>query len=83
MDNSPSGGSLRACATFILLVTDAPTDREPERLALQQDGLTVLTGSSLTLGLSLIHIYQEQQAAHEKGRDKQRGIGKQLSLIHI
>ena len=50
VDNSPSGGSLRACATFILLVTDAPTDREPERLALQQDGLTVLTGSSLTLG---------------------------------
>ena len=31
VDNSPSGGSLRACATFILLVTDAPTDREPER----------------------------------------------------
>ncbi|MFR4336128.1 MAG: hypothetical protein ACLT3D_09525 [Lawsonibacter sp.] len=24
VDNSPSGGSLRACATFILLVTDAP-----------------------------------------------------------
>ena len=50
MDNSPSGGSPRACATFILLVTDAPTDQEPERLALQEDGLTALTGSSLTLG---------------------------------
>lgn len=50
VDNSPSGGSLRACATFILLVTDAPTDREPERLALREDGLTVLTGSSLPLG---------------------------------
>ena len=50
VDNSPSGGSLRACATFILLVTDAPTSRDPERLALQEDGLTVLTGSALTLG---------------------------------
>lgn len=50
VDNSPSGGSPRACATFILLITDAPTDREPERLALQEDGLTVLTSSSLTLG---------------------------------
>lgn len=49
--NSPSGGSLRACATFILLVTDQDTaDGIPERLALKEDGLVVLAGSSVTLG---------------------------------
>ena len=49
--NSPSGGSLRSCATFILLVTDSETsDGVPERLALKEDGLVVLTGSSVTLG---------------------------------
>ena len=49
--NSPSGGSLRACATYILLVTDpAASDGVPERLALKEDGLVVLSGSSVTLG---------------------------------
>ena len=49
--NSPSGGALRSCAAFILLVTDPENaDGTPERLALQEDGLVVLAGSSVTLG---------------------------------
>lgn len=49
--NSPSGGSLRACATFILLVTDSDTANGiPDRLALKEDGIVVLAGSSVTLG---------------------------------
>ena len=49
--NSPSEGSLRSCAAFILLVTDEDTaDGEADRLALREDGLVVLTGSSVTLG---------------------------------
>ena len=49
--NSPSEGSLRSCAAFILLVTDSDTaDGEAERLALKEDGLVVLAGSSVTLG---------------------------------
>ena len=49
--NSPSEGSLRSCAAFILLVTDSDTaDGAAERLALKEDGLVVLAGSSVTLG---------------------------------
>ena len=49
--NSPSEGALRSCAAFILLVTDAETaDGSAERLALKEDGLVVLAGSSVTLG---------------------------------
>lgn len=49
--NSPSDGSLRSCAAFLLLVTDPSTaDGDPERLALQEDGLVVLAGTSVTLG---------------------------------
>lgn len=47
--NSPSEGRARSCATFILLVTDQPGDGKPDRLALKEDGLVVLAGSSLTL----------------------------------
>ncbi len=51
MANSPSGGSLRSCATFILLVTGAgEADGRPERLALNENGPVVLAGSSVTLG---------------------------------
>ena len=47
--NLPSDGRPRSCATFLLLVTDDAGDGRPDRLALTQDGLTVLTGSSLPL----------------------------------
>ena len=49
--NSPSDGGLRSCAAFILLVTDPQTaDGTPERLALLNDGLVVLAGTSVSLG---------------------------------
>ena len=49
VQNKPSQGSLRACATFLLLVTDEPGSQTPQRLVPKEDGLVVLTGSSLTL----------------------------------
>ena len=49
--NSPSGGALRACASFLLLVADpSVSDGVPSRLALEEDGAVVLASSSLTLG---------------------------------
>ena len=49
--NSPSDGGLRACASFLLLVTDpSAADGAARQLALQEDGLVVLAGSSVTLG---------------------------------
>ena len=48
--NRPSDGKARGCATFLLLVTDDQGDGKNRRLVLKEDGLTVLTGSSLTLG---------------------------------
>lgn len=49
LQSVPSGGSPRSCATYLLLVTDETGDGEADRLAFAQDGLTVLTGTSLTL----------------------------------
>lgn len=49
LQSSPSGGSPRRCATYLLLVTDETGDGEASRLALTQEGLTVLTGTSLVL----------------------------------
>ncbi len=34
----------RSCATYLLLVTDREGDGEPDRLAMAEDGLVVLTG---------------------------------------
>ena len=50
IQSSPSGGSARSCATFILLVTDDPGTGPATRLALKEDGLVVLAGTSVTLG---------------------------------
>lgn len=49
VQNKPSGGSLRACATYLLLVTDQRGDGTPVRLASGDNGQVVLAGSSLTL----------------------------------
>ena len=46
--NKPSGGSLRACATYLLLVTGQGSG-SPRKLAPNQTGQVVLTGSSLPL----------------------------------
>ena len=49
VQSSPSDGRPRSCATYLMLVSGDPGDGEPDRLALSQDGLVVLAGSSVTL----------------------------------
>ncbi len=49
LQNRPSDGRARSCATYLLLVADGRSDYSPRRLALEEDGLTVLTGDSITL----------------------------------
>lgn len=48
--SSPSDGSLRSCATYILFVQKEQGDGVPKTLHLQEDGLAVLAGTSVTLG---------------------------------
>lgn len=48
--SSPSDGKPRGCATYLLLVSDDAGDGAPSRLALKEDGLVVLAGSSVDLG---------------------------------
>ncbi|MEA4932253.1 MAG: S-layer homology domain-containing protein, partial [Lawsonibacter sp.] len=50
----PSDGALRSCATYLLLVTKAAGDGVPDRLAMKQDGLAVLAGSSVILPQSVV-----------------------------
>ena len=47
--NSPSDGSARRCAGYILLVTDAVSDGAERSLGLKNDGALVYAGSSLPL----------------------------------
>ena len=47
--NIPSDGRPRSCATYLLLVDDEKGDGVPARLALKEEGQTVLTGSEFTL----------------------------------
>lgn len=49
VQNSPSDSALRACATYLLLVGETPGDGLPHALAPTENGICVLTGSSLTL----------------------------------
>ena len=49
LQSSPSGGSPRRCATYLLLVADEAGDGRADRLALTREGMTVLTGTSLAL----------------------------------
>ncbi len=48
--NIPSDGKPRACATYLLLVSRDEGDGDPDRLVLKNDGLVVLTGTSVDLG---------------------------------
>ena len=54
IQNSPSDGKARSCATYLLLVTDKEGNGRPERLALTENGLLVLTGSSLVLPEAIV-----------------------------
>ncbi len=47
--NSPSDGSARRCAGYILLVTDVASDGTARTLGLKNDGALVYAGSSLPL----------------------------------
>lgn len=49
--NRPSGGYLRECSTYILFVSDAVSTKIPSILGLANDGIFVLTGSSVPLEL--------------------------------
>ena len=49
LQNQPSDGQPRGCATYLLLVTEQKGDGLPHRLAWKENGLTVLAGSSLPL----------------------------------
>jgi len=49
VQNKPSGGNLRACATFLLLVTDNQGSYTPHHLVPKENGLVVLAGSSVKL----------------------------------
>lgn len=49
LQNSPSDGKARSCATYLLLVTEKEGDGRPDRLALTENGITILAESSLTL----------------------------------
>jgi len=49
MQNSPSDGKARPCATFLLLVSDKEGNGRPNRLAFAESGITVLTGSRVEL----------------------------------
>ncbi|MDR0861314.1 MAG: phosphodiester glycosidase family protein [Oscillospiraceae bacterium] len=47
--NNPSDGKERACATYILFVTDAISDGFPTRLSAANNGALVLSGSQIPL----------------------------------
>ena len=49
MQNKSSDSRPRSCATYLLLVTDQRGDGTPRRLAPKENGMTVLSGSSLPL----------------------------------
>ena len=49
LQNSPSDGKARACATYLLLVSDREGSGRADRLALTQNGITVLAESSVKL----------------------------------
>lgn len=52
--NRPSDGKPRGCATYLLLVTSQTGSGSPSRAALKQNGLVVLTGSTVDLGEAVL-----------------------------
>ena len=49
LQNSPSDGKARSCATFLLLVSDKQGSGRADRLAFTESRITVLTGSRIEL----------------------------------
>ncbi|MBR7081534.1 MAG: S-layer homology domain-containing protein [Oscillospiraceae bacterium] len=52
--NKPSDGAERSCSTYILLCSRSKPDGTPARLALNETGAVVLTGSSIDLSYSAV-----------------------------
>lgn len=50
VQSSPSDGRLRSCATYLLIVGTENSSSSPDSLAMTQNGLCVLAGSSVPLG---------------------------------
>lgn len=49
VQNKPSDGKPRKCSSFLLLVTEEDSKSKEKQAAMTEDGLVVLTGSSVTL----------------------------------
>ena len=81
VQNSPSGGSPRSCATFILLVTDDPGTGPATRLALKDDGLVVLAGSSVTLG-DVVSVNDGAKTVNSRVSDAQFTSGSGLGSFN-
>lgn len=81
VQNSPSGGYPRSCATFILLVTDDPGTGPATRLALKDDGLVVLAGSSVTLG-DVVSINDGAKTVNTRVSDAQFTSGSGLGSFN-
>ncbi len=76
--NRPSDGRPRGCATYLLLVSNQPGDGVPARLVLKEDGLVVLTGTSVTLGDAAVldnGLNVLDQAAQNVTIQSQSGLG--------
>lgn len=54
IQNMPSDGKARSCATYLLLVTEEKGDGQPDRLAMKENGLTLLVGSSAPLPQTVV-----------------------------
>ena len=75
LQNKPSDGRARGCATYLLFVTEQRGSGQPSRLAWAENGPVVLAGSSLLLpeavaldeGLNLTHSRLDSVAALSQG----------------
>ena len=65
LQNSPSDGKARSCATYLLLVSDDEGSGDAEQLALRENGITVLAGTSVNLPEvvvldDMLHVLDEE-----------------------
>ena len=65
LQNSPSDGKARSCATYLLLVSEDEGSGEPEQLVLRENGITVLAGTSVNLPEAVVlddmlHVLDEE-----------------------
>ncbi len=81
--NSPSDGQERRCSTYILFVTDTPTgDNSAHRLFLKNDGIYVLTGSSVPLDFLASDIYGRSAEIPDDVTAASTGYGSVTDVIY-